>query len=343
LALGLVVVAVPSPGWSQDRSTEERLDRVERDLNMLLRQVYRGALPPAAASADGGGGEAVNTEIRMERVEEQIRDLTGRVEELMNQVNQVRQRVEQINSDVELRFSQSSSGQLPSGQLPGAAAAASPAMPSAPPPPRRAELAFPPGPGGDDFQAPDPEAPDQPLAARPHRPPPPELGTLTPPGTPSVTPSGTPSAPTELTSAGSTPPHHERAGELPAGSAASQYNYAFGLLKKADYPAAETALRQFIERHPRDALAGSAQFWLGETYYARRRYMEAATAFAEGYKRYPKSTKAADNLLKLGMSLARADQKQNACVALGQLDRDFPTASASVRQRAAAEKRRLGC
>ena len=70
--------------------------------------------------------------------------------------------------------------------------------------------------------------------------------------------------------------------------------------------------------------------------------MEAATAFAEGYKRYPKGAKAPDSLLKLGMSLARANQKQNACVALAQLDHDFPQAGASVKERAAAEKKKLG-
>ena len=94
------------------------------------------------------------------------------------------------------------------------------------------------------------------------------------------------------------------AGELPAGSASAQYNAAFGLLKQADYPAAEEALKTFIAQHPKDPLAGSAQYWLGETYYARGRYAEAASAFAEGYKNYPKGTKAADDLLKLGMSLA---------------------------------------
>jgi TolA-binding protein len=71
--------------------------------------------------------------------------------------------------------------------------------------------------------------------------------------------------------------------------------------------------------------------------------MEAAAAFAEGYKRYPKSAKAADGLLKLGMSLARADQKQNACVALAQLDHDFPSPGAPIKERAATEKKHLGC
>ena len=127
------------------------------------------------------------------------------------------------------------------------------------------------------------------------------------------------------------------------GSPAAQYNHAFGLVKQADYGGAEAALREFVEQHPKDAMAGNAQYWLGETFYARGKYIEAASAFAEGYKRYPKNSKAADGLLKLGMSLARANQKQNACVALAQLDQAFPSASATIKTHADAEKKRLGC
>ena len=114
-------------------------------------------------------------------------------------------------------------------------------------------------------------------------------------------------------------------------------------MKQADYPNAEAALKAFIEQHPKDPMAGNAQYWLGETYYTRNRYLEAASAFAEGYKRYPKSAKAPDNLLKLGMALGRANQKDNACLAFRQLDHDFPNPGASVKERAVAEKKRLGC
>jgi tol-pal system protein YbgF len=133
------------------------------------------------------------------------------------------------------------------------------------------------------------------------------------------------------------------AGELPARSTSEQYNTAFGLLKQADYPAAEEALKTFVAQHPKDPLAGSAQYWLGETYYTRGRYAEAASAFAEGYKNYPKGTKAADDLLKLGMSLARTNQKQSACVAFAQLDHDFPNPGSSIREHSLSEKKRLGC
>jgi tol-pal system protein YbgF len=114
-------------------------------------------------------------------------------------------------------------------------------------------------------------------------------------------------------------------------------------LKQADYSAAEEALKGFIRQHPDDPLAGSAQYWIGETHYARGNYAEAATAFAEGYKRYPKGAKAADNLLKLGMSLARANQKPEACVALAKLDHDFPNPGNTIKERVRDEKKKAGC
>src|SRR5258708_40134988 len=97
VALGLAAAPL-MPARGQDRSTFERLDRLERDLNMLQRQVYRGA-PAPMAGGDAAG--AVNTEIRMDRVETQMRDLTGRVEEVMNQGERLRQRVDQGNGDIE--------------------------------------------------------------------------------------------------------------------------------------------------------------------------------------------------------------------------------------------------
>ncbi len=142
-ALGLAVIAVPAPAWSQDRSTQERLDRLERDLNMLQRQVYRGA--PSAQIAGGDGGGAVNAEIRMGRLEAQMRDLTGRVEEFINQIEQVRQRVEQVTSDVEERVSQGVAGPGPGPAVnlaparPGSAASARPIRQFAAEPPRTAD------------------------------------------------------------------------------------------------------------------------------------------------------------------------------------------------------------
>jgi tol-pal system protein YbgF len=130
---------------------------------------------------------------------------------------------------------------------------------------------------------------------------------------------------------------------LPEGSALAQYNQAFGLLKAADYEGAARAMEAFLRDHSDDPLAGNAQYWLGETYYVRGLYEEAARAFAAGYKNYPNSAKAPEDLLKLAMSLARGGQKQNACVAFAQLHRAFPQPGSAIADRAAAEEKRLGC
>ncbi|MBV9378059.1 MAG: tol-pal system protein YbgF [Alphaproteobacteria bacterium] len=317
---------------------QDRLDHLERDLSMLQRQVYRGSAPQTASA----GSTAVDAELRMDRLEAQMRELTGRVEDAVNGVDQLRRRLEQINSDIDLRFSQgqgSPSQGSPRNRAPNAHASAG--ITDATPGSQLAMRAAPPAGPAQVKPALDPVLP-------PTFTPPPDhstgIGTLTPPGaTFGLPPGATQPAPdtTNVAVAGTLRP--PTAGELPGGSASDQYNAAFGLLKQADYPAAEDAFKAFIAQHPRDNLAGSAQYWLGETYYARGRYAEAAGAFAEGYKNYPKGTKAADDLLKLGMSLARANQRQNACIAFAQLDRDFPQPGAAIRDRASAEKKRLGC
>jgi tol-pal system protein YbgF len=324
--LAAIALMIPAPAArSQDRGTQDRLDRLEKDLSMLQRQIYRGG---SAQVASVGSSAAVDAELRMDRLEAEMRELTGRVEDVVNQVEQLRSRLEQINSDVDVRFSQ--------GQ-PRAAVANSHAYA-----------------GISDAGATGPVAMRGPAPdARPTRlQPPPELmppGTLVPPpadvsaSTGVFMPPGPTQRKTELATAGTGFLRPPSEGSLPKGSASEQYNVAFGLLKQAEYPAAEEALKTFITRYPKDPLAGSAQYWLGETYYARGKYTEAASAFAEGYKNYPKGVKAPDDLLKLAMSLARADQKQNACIAFAQLDRDFPHPGSAIKERAIAEKKRLGC
>jgi tol-pal system protein YbgF len=133
------------------------------------------------------------------------------------------------------------------------------------------------------------------------------------------------------------------AAKLPTGSAQEQYDYAFGLLRAADYANAEVALGTFIKNHPENSLTSNAHYWLGETYYVRGKYGDAAAAFAEGYQKFPRSSKAADNLLKLGMSLGQLNQKKEACLSFAELGNKFPDASATIKRRADQERGRLNC
>lgn len=132
-------------------------------------------------------------------------------------------------------------------------------------------------------------------------------------------------------------------GSLPEGSATEQYNYAFGLLQEAEWEQAEAALAAFVEEHPDDSLAGNAKYWLGETYYVRQDYIEAAQTFAEGYKDYPDSNKAPDNLLKLGMSLAALEQVEDACGTFEELEARYSDAASQILERSRAERERLDC
>ena len=130
---------------------------------------------------------------------------------------------------------------------------------------------------------------------------------------------------------------------LPNGTPKQQYDYAFDFLKRQDYPRAEAALREFMKKNPKDALAGNAQYWLGESLYARGDYQAAAQEFLNGYQTYPKSAKGPDSLLKLGMAMSPLNQHQGACTAIGRIAKEYPDASQQIRDTAKAERVRLKC
>lgn len=131
---------------------------------------------------------------------------------------------------------------------------------------------------------------------------------------------------------------------LPAGAdATTSYEYAYGLLKESNFEGAEDAFSAFLEQYPDDKLATNARYWLAESFYVRGNFEAAAIRFAEAYQKDQKGPKAADNLLKLGMSLGGLGKKDDACLSLKELDKRFPDASASVKQRAGQQKATLGC
>ncbi len=131
--------------------------------------------------------------------------------------------------------------------------------------------------------------------------------------------------------------------KLPEGKPAEQYRYARSFLLSGDYDKAAATLKAFIAAHPKDILAGNATYWLGETYYARRQFSAAAIHFAQGFKKYPKSQKAPDNLLKLGMSFAKLGKRAEACASLFALRQRYPRAPTYIRRAARGEARRLRC
>lgn len=128
-----------------------------------------------------------------------------------------------------------------------------------------------------------------------------------------------------------------------SGNAQVDYDGAFQMLQRSDYPGAEQAFRGFVARYPKHELAGNAQYWLGESFYARKDYQNAAVAFADGYKSYPKSPKGPDTLLKLGMSLSALNKNPDACAVYDRLNKDYPSATEFVKRRVAEERRKSKC
>ncbi len=121
------------------------------------------------------------------------------------------------------------------------------------------------------------------------------------------------------------------------------YQSGLEALKANRYADAEKAFTKVITRFSDDKLAGNAQYWLGETFYARQEYEKSAVAFAKGYQQYHSNAKAADSLLKLGMSMKALKKNKEACAAFTSLPTEFPKADKNVKDKAAAEKKNLGC
>ena len=130
---------------------------------------------------------------------------------------------------------------------------------------------------------------------------------------------------------------------LPKTDPKQQYNFATALLKQGDYTTAERALREFVIDNPEHTLAGNAQYWYAETFRIRQLYTDAASAYLEGYQKYPKSEKAAINLLKLGVSLVQIGEKDQGCLMIKGVKEEYPKAKQSVLQKAKYEEKKFDC
>ena len=342
-ALAALLWLTWTPAQAQNSSMQEllnRVDRLQRELSTLQRQVYRGEAPPAAAPLPGSGSigssapaesdagdprVAARNSVRITQLENEIRNLTGRVEEVDFGLRQIRDRLDRLVTDVDQRLAALEGGQ-PTGPLPPAGSGIrSPGDPMSAVP----QSAAPPANGAPVLTPPPLRQPQAATVGAPPRP----LGTIP-----------RDAAVTEPRGPDTVPPQPPAAGGLPAGTEQEQYDYALSLmLQKQDFAMAETALRSFVEAHPEGELAGNAQYWLGETHYVRKNYQDAAFAFAESYQKYPKGSKAADSLLKLGMSLAQLDKKREACTAYSRLLSNFPDANARLKARVQRERSAANC
>ena len=115
------------------------------------------------------------------------------------------------------------------------------------------------------------------------------------------------------------------------------------MLSKGNYEAAEVAFIKFIKDYSDHSLTSNAYYWLGESFYVRKKYIQAAQNFAAGYKRFPKGSKASAQLLKLGISLYALNKNKEACSTFAKLNKEFTNLPLSISSRAKTYKEKLEC
>ncbi len=302
LCLCCVFFALPVAQAQSTNDIVNRINRLENDIQTLNRAFYRGEAPAAGPFAAPALGEEAlnpnaqaNVEIRLQSMEQELRALTGRVEEQGYVMNQLKMQMEALNGRV-------SAAEKPS---------------TAPP----AYAYHPSSVNTGNLQYVDPAG---------------QAATNVVPSIPSTPPQNlvVPSQVVEQAVL-------NEASDI--SDPAALYEYAFGQLKAGEYDKAEASFQMFMENYPEHTLAPNATYWLGETFYVRNRYNDAAKLFAQSYAKYPDSSKSADNLLKLALSLGGMGKKEDACVALGQLKNQYPNGPANVLRRAEQETISLGC
>jgi tol-pal system protein YbgF len=325
-ALGLAMMAAVRPSLSTARSQES-----ERPFGLFDR-IFSGSerfnggnerSDPSAGldrTAQMSGPDAV---VRLERLESQIRQLTGAIEQLQYRNQQLEGQVRRMQEDNEYRFQEL-------GAKGGARATAQP-RPQNPAP--GAAPTTTPGRRGDAF---DPtQNPNAPGA--PHT-----LGSMSAAAQP---PTGAPDGGEGIAGPGGR--GAAAGGTLatlpPSQTPRDEYDLAYGYVLHKDYALAEDGFRSFLKRYPDDRLVGEATFWLGESLFQRQRFRDAAEAFLNVSTKYESSAKAPDALLRLGQSLAALGEREAACASLAEVPRKFPRASASVKQGVEREQKRVRC
>ncbi|WP_234680477.1 tol-pal system protein YbgF [Bradyrhizobium monzae] len=325
---------------------------------------------PVFAQSDDG-----DPEMRIERLENQLRQLTGQNEELQYRNRQLEDRIRQLEGGAQ--------GAAP-GQAPNVAAVppAQVAPGYRPQPPQQQQAAQPnyeqpqiaapapivqeqPGPGapgtrrrGDAFDpSQTPNAPGAPRALG---------GGQQPMSTQGGAPGGRGAGePLDLSNNGGRypqaaapaqpgyPPAQQgnpaQAGGPalatlpPSATPRDEFDLGIGYMQRKDYALAEQTMKNFTAKYPSDPLLGDAQYWLGESYFQRQQYRDSAEAFLAVTTKYDKSAKAPDALLRLGQSLAALKEKEAACAAFGEVGRKYPRASAGVKAAVDREQKRVKC
>lgn len=320
LSLLLSLGAGSAHAQYDSRGIYDRIDRLERDLQVMQAQVSRGGggSTVITSPALGGGatvrpsgsdqtispGLATRLDERVDQLEEMVRQLTGRIEEVQFKNNQLSKQLERMQADIDLRFKdlQAAGAGGAAASLPAAGAQNQMSMPAA---------------NGDKVNLIPPKGADAPGPASG----PQVLGTM--------------SEKDMKKAAVAAPPK--------VLDAQGQYDAAYAAAQAGDYATAQAGFQDFLAKNPNHALAGNAQYWLGDIAYSKKDFNTAAATFLEGYKKFPKHTKAPDMIYKAGSSFGQLGKKKEACTAFAILFADQPQMPDRVKRAAVAEKQKYDC
>jgi tol-pal system protein YbgF len=306
-----------------------RLDRrVRSGLAALALGVAAACLSLPAKAQD-----AADLVVRTSRMENQIRQLSGQIEQLQFENKRLSEQLRKFQEDVDFRLNERGGGRSSGAAAPGNA----PPSGAAPrPQPQRRGDAF------------DPSV-QQGAAGAPR----PLNGSISGIIEDDFAEGGASQGPLDLQGVGRNVPQGGLPQTAPRGpsvaaasgpaSAKEAYDLAYASILRKEYEQAEMGFRQFLQSYPRDRLAVDATYWLGESYLQRKRYREAAEQFLKVSNDAPKSTKAPESLLRLGIALNGLGAKDQACATYAKVGVDYPSAPNSVRQGIERERRRSGC
>ncbi len=339
-------------------------------LMLALAGAALAAAGPQPAFAQMSASDLV---VRLEQLENHVRQLTGTIEQLQYRNQQLEQQLQRMQAD------SGGAAAAPAGANPVAPPGMRPVLqnrPTALPPQQAAPVAPPPvAPGrrSDVFDpSQNPNAPGAPrvlgnvaVVAPPEAPVTSEAPPIGAPGGRGAgapldlstlaggnDQSGLPSGGLAPQTQGPLPPPPSRnpnaTGAVASVAPPTQtprdlFDLGSGSIQRKDYALAEDAFRDFLKRYPNDRMAADAQYWLAESLFQRQRYRDAAEIFLAMSTKHETAGKAPDALLRLGQSLAALGEKETACATLGEVGRKYPRASVSVKQGVEREQKRVRC
>ena len=302
--------------FADNHNIYEILDQLQKDIKTLEKAVYSGSVELENKSIDNSNISSVdNSEdvltrhlLKLSEIENQFQQLTNKFEEINFKLDKLSNRMSKVQADNQIRFQDLEAGLY----------------------------------SGETTKKITKKNNDNSNEILPGSSEPQDLGSISyKDSTPSDTTQQTQSIDTTASIVTETFQAEEKI--LPDETPDKQYKFATSFLKVGDYSTAERAFREFVNTNPEHNLAGNAQYWYAETFRIRQLYTDAASAYLEGYQKYPKGEKAPINLLKLGVSMVQIGEKDQGCKMINGVEKQYPNANQSVIQKAKYESQKFEC